>query len=128
MTTVWVGDVDHLRQGCFYFYFQNASTFASLHALGGCRTLQAIGVALCAFKDGRPGMIDQECTVFAAKNEGYESCGFHPLHFWTSAFGDVKGWKVGALHPFICGHDLGLAQFRRKIGTADAAGAREGSR
>lgn len=31
-TTVWVGDVDHLRQGCFYFYFRNASTFASLHA------------------------------------------------------------------------------------------------
>ncbi|CAB3733978.1 hypothetical protein LMG22037_05844 [Paraburkholderia phenoliruptrix] len=31
MTTVWVGDVDHLRLGCFYFYFQNASTFASLH-------------------------------------------------------------------------------------------------
>lgn len=31
MTTVWVGDVAHLRQGCFYFYFQNASTFASLH-------------------------------------------------------------------------------------------------
>jgi hypothetical protein len=30
-TTVWVGDVDHLRQGCFYFYFRNASTFASLH-------------------------------------------------------------------------------------------------
>jgi hypothetical protein len=26
-------------------------------------------------------MIDQECTVFAAKNEGDESCGFHPLHF-----------------------------------------------
>lgn len=31
MTTVWVGDVDHLRPGRFYFYFQNASTFASLH-------------------------------------------------------------------------------------------------
>ncbi|HEX3636648.1 MAG TPA: hypothetical protein VHV99_14405 [Paraburkholderia sp.] len=31
MTTVWVGDVDHLRPGCFSFYCQNASTFASLH-------------------------------------------------------------------------------------------------
>ena len=30
-TTVWVGDVDHLRQGCFHFYFRNASTFTSLH-------------------------------------------------------------------------------------------------
>jgi hypothetical protein len=35
MTTVWVGDVDHLRPSCFYFYFQNASTFASLHVMGG---------------------------------------------------------------------------------------------
>ncbi len=34
MTTVWVGDVDHLRQGCFYFCFQNVSTFASLHVDG----------------------------------------------------------------------------------------------
>jgi hypothetical protein len=33
MTTVWVGDVDHLRPGRFYFYFQNASTFASLHVI-----------------------------------------------------------------------------------------------
>ena len=33
MVTVWGGEVDHLRQECFYFYFQNASTFASLHAV-----------------------------------------------------------------------------------------------
>jgi hypothetical protein len=31
MTTVWAGDdVDQLRPDCFYFYFQNASTFVSL--------------------------------------------------------------------------------------------------